>query len=187
MAIRHSWFLGCLGTCWFYRNPRVAENTGVHSGATTLTSSKKEKKKKKDIPCWSPSGNETHPLSRIRKTPYLVIFRLFSAFSFAPYVTTGATHEAHSSENWTVTLYISSALVKNLAKRKPRAFLVFFIFVEQHSHIFPDVEPEFSEQNEGKMKKNRRDKREMCSSFASFDLREDKVPWSSFTGKKKKS
>lgn len=148
MAIRHSWFLGCLGSCWFYRNPRVAENTGVHSGATTLTSSKKEKKKKKeDIPCWSPSGNETHPLSRIRKTPYLVIFCLFSPFSFAPYATTGATHKAHSSENWTVTLYISSALVKNLAKRKPRAFffifLFYFISVEQHSHIFPDPEPEF--------------------------------------------
>lgn len=144
MAIRHSWFLGCLGSCWFYRNPRVAENTGMHSGATTLTSSKKEKKKKKeDIPCWSPSGNETHPLSRIRKTPYLVIFRLFSPFSCPLCHNRCNTQSPFLRKLNCHIIYFFCTCQKSCKKKTQSFFRFFLIFVEQHSHIFPDPEPEF--------------------------------------------
>lgn len=69
---------------------------------------KKTKKHQcRDIPCWSPLGNETFPLSRIIQGPYPVIFFL----SFVPFMSQLLEHGAiYQSTELTVMLFMLAVL-----------------------------------------------------------------------------
>lgn len=108
-TIHHGWFLGC----WLLPVPLKSLSDWKHQSlccsAITLTGKKQKKHQGRDIPCWSPLGNETFPLSRIRQPPYLVIFFFF--LSFVPFMSQLLEHEAiYQWTDLTVMLFMLAVL-----------------------------------------------------------------------------
>lgn len=127
----------------------MAENTGVHSGATTLTSSKKEKRKRKKKTSPAEVPQVMKPiLSQGSEKHHILSSFAYSLPSLLPPMPQPVQHTKPIPQKTELSHYIFLLhLSKILQKENPELFLFFILFyfisVEQHSHIFPDPEPEF--------------------------------------------